>query len=261
MRRLTFLAIVLIGLSSIAARADEWSHSYPVTGKAQLVVDANDGDVEVYVGSSQQIEARVITHGWKINEELQVTGTQSGNRVELKLRRPNKGCFGFCFQSIKVEVRVPRESDLNIHSGDGNIRADSVRGNLQLVTGDGNIRIQDVEGSLHAETHDGNVNFSGRFDLVSVHTGDGNIDAEVHSSSSPQSGWSLRSGDGRVRLRLPADFGADLDAHSGDGNVKVDFPITASSSTHENSVRAKINGGGIQIELRTGDGDIHVEKI
>ena len=261
MQPLTFPAIALITLFAISVRADEWSHSYPVTGKPQLVVDAKDGDVEVYVGSSQQLEARVITHGWKINDELQVTGTQSGNHIELKLHHSGKGCFGFCFQSIKIEVRVPRESDLDIHSGDGNIRVDRVRGNLKLATGDGDIRIQDAEGSLQAETHNGNLNVAGRFDFVSVHTGDGNIEAEVNSSSSPQPGWTLRSGDGNVRLRLPAGFAADLDAYSGDGSVKLDFPITASGSNHENSTRGKINGGGIPIELRTGDGDIHVEKI
>jgi DUF4097 and DUF4098 domain-containing protein YvlB len=253
--------VVLLALFSISAQADEWSHTYPVTGKPDVSVDANDGDVEVSVGSSQQVDVRVITLGWKIKDDVQVTGNQSGNHVEIKLHKISHVCFGVCMQSIRVEVRVPRESDLNIHTDDGNVRVDSVRGNLQFETGDGDVRLRDVEGSLHADTHDGNVEVHGRFDLLNLHTGDGNIDAEVNAASALQPGWLLRSGDGNIRLRLPDNLGADLDAHSGDGEVHVGFPITASSSGNENSVRGKINGGGISIELRTGDGDIKVEKI
>jgi hypothetical protein len=253
--------VVLLALFSISARADEWSHTYPLTGKPDVAVDANDGDVEVLVGSSQQVEVRVITRGWKIKDDVQVRGNQSGNHVEIKLHKISHLCFGVCIQSIRVEVRVPRESDLNIHTDDGNVRVDNVRGNLQFETGDGDVRLRDVEGSLHADTHDGNVDVNGRFDLLNLHTGDGNIDAEVSAVSAPQPGWLLRSGDGNIRLRLPDNLGADLDAHSGDGEVHVGFPISASGGGNENSVRGKINGGGISIELRTGDGDIKVEKI
>ncbi len=259
MRQLALIAV--LALSSISARADEWSHTYPVTGKPAVVVDANDGDVEVLVGSSQQVDVRVITRGWKIKDDVQVTGNQSGNHVEIKLRKTSHVCFGVCFQSLRVEVRVPRESDLNIHTDDGNVRVENVTGNLQFETGDGDVRLRDVEGSLHADTHDGNVDVNGRFDVLNLHTGDGNIDAEVSAASAPQSGWMLRSGDGNIRLRLPDNLGADLDAHSGDGAVHVGFPVSASSTGNENSMRGKINGGGISIQLRTGDGDIKVEKI
>src|SRR5437016_11964869 len=86
---------------SALARAEEWEHSYPVTGVPDIVVDANDGDVEVTIGSSQQVEARVITHGWKINDDLRIEANGTQNRVELRLHRNNKGCFGFCFQDRK----------------------------------------------------------------------------------------------------------------------------------------------------------------
>jgi len=253
--------VALLALASVSARAEEWSHSYPVTAKPAVTVNANDGDVEVSVGSSQQVDVRVITRGWKIKDDVEVTGNQSGNRVEIKLHKISHVCFGVCLQSIRVEVRVPRESDLNIHTDDGNVRVDNIRGNLQFETGDGDVRLRDVEGSLHADTHDGNVEVNGRFDILSLHTGDGNIDAKVNAASAPQQGWLLRSGDGNIRLRLPDNLGADLDAHSGDGEVHVGFPITASGPGKDNSFRGKINGGGVSIELRTGDGDIQVEKM
>ena len=169
-------------------------------------------------------------------------------------------CFGICFQSIKVEIRVPRQSDLDLHSGDGNLRVDDVRGNFQLETNDGDIRIRGAEGRLHANTHDGNVDVEGRFEMLNLRTGDGNIDAQVSAAQTPQPGWALRTGDGNIRLALPDNFAADIAAHTGDGSVKVDFPITSAGTNRESDVRGKINGGGISIELQTNDGDVRVEK-
>jgi DUF4097 and DUF4098 domain-containing protein YvlB len=257
--RYVTLAALLV-LTASFARADEWQHKYPVTGKPEVYVDANDGDVEVATASSQQVGVRVITRGWKIDDDLKINATQSGNRIEIKLHRESKVCFGFCFQSIHVEIQVPRESDLELHSGDGNLRIDDVRGNFQLETNDGDIRLHEVEGALHANTHDGNIDVQGRFGMLNLRTSDGNIDARVSAAPSPQPSWSLHTGDGNIRLTLPDNFAANLDAHTGDGSVRVDFPITTSGTTQDNAVRGKINGGGISIELQTSDGDIRVEK-
>jgi DUF4097 and DUF4098 domain-containing protein YvlB len=252
---------VLVLLLSAWARAEEWEHSYPVSGTTAVVVDTNDGDVEIVVGSSERVEARVTARGWKINNDLRIEANGTQNRVELRLHTKSKGCFGLCFQSIHVELRVPREADLNIHTGDGNVRVESVRGNHHIESNDGDVRLQDLEGTLRANTHDGNVNVTGRFDLLELRTGDGDIDAEVSQSPTPKPGWSLQSGDGNVRLRLPNDFRADLSAQTGDGNIKVAFQIDASELKSEHSLRGKLNGGGIPIELHTGDGDIRLEKM
>jgi Putative adhesin len=253
------LAVLLI-FSAALARADEWEHSYPVTGKPEIVIAANAGDVEVAMASSQEVAVRVIAHGWKINDDLKITGTQSGNRVEIRLHRSDKACFGFCFASIKVEVRVPRESDLDLDSEDGNLRVDDVRGNFQLQTNDGDIRIRGAAGRLHANTHDGNIDVEGRFEMLNLRSGDGNIDAQVSAAQTPEPGWALRTGDGNIRLTLPDNFAADIEAHTGDGSVKVDFPMTSSGTNRESEVRGKIKGGGISIQLQTGDGDVRVEK-
>lgn len=255
-----FLVVVLLA-SPAALRAEEWEHTYPVGDTPEIVVDTNDGDVEVAVGSSDQVVARVIGHGVKINDDLRIQANGTQNRIELRLHRESRKCFGFCFQSIRVELQVPRESNLDIRSGDGNVRVESVRGNHRIESNDGDLRLHGLEGSLHANTHDGTVRVSGRFDLLELHTGDGDINAEVSGALSPKAGWSLRSGDGTVRLRVPGDFRADLDAKTGDGAIRVALPIDGSGQKSEHAMRGKINGGGIPLELQTGDGDIHVESM
>jgi DUF4097 and DUF4098 domain-containing protein YvlB len=252
--------LVTVAVVPLRARADEWNHNYSVNGKPEIVVDTNDGDVEITPGSSEQVSVRVTVRGSEI-KEMNINGNQVGNRVEIKVHRPNHVCIGFCFQEIRIFVQVPRDSDLRLRSGDGNLRVQDVKGRMELDTNDGDMRLHGVEGVLHADTHDGNVDVSGKFDSLNLRTGDGNIDAEISASAAPQPGWMLRTGDGNMHLRLPDNFAADISAHSGDGSVRVDFPITVSGSQSEHTVRGKLNGGGLALDLQTGDGDIHVEKM
>jgi DUF4097 and DUF4098 domain-containing protein YvlB len=259
-RNLMLGVILLVTAAVVPLHAEEWSHNYSVTGKPEIVVDTNDGDVEITPGSSGQVSVRVAVRGVEI-KEMNINGNQVGNRVEISLHRPNLVCIGFCFQEIRVFVQVPRDSDLKLRSGDGNLRVQDVKGRMELDTNDGDMRLHGVEGVLHADTHDGNVDVSGKFDSLNLRTGDGNIDAEISASASPQPGWTLRTGDGNMRLRLPDNFAADISAHTGDGSVGVDFPITVSGSQSEHSVHGKLNGGGLALDLQTGDGDIRVEKM
>ena len=265
MRRqvLLVLAIAFFALTSLSARADEWSKSYTISGTADVHLDANDADIEVRAADVKQVEARVSTRRWKIGSDgVQITEHQNGDRIDLQVRRPSQHfCIGICNQGVRVELTVPREANLEAHSGDGHINLSGVKGALRLESGDGSIEVRSVDGRLNADTRDGRVRVQGRFDALDLHTGDGSIEAEVAQGSRMSTAWNLRTGDGRLELRLPPDFTADLDAHTGDGHVTIDFPVTVSGSVRENDVRGKMNGGGQLLELRTGDGDIRVEKM
>ena len=72
--------------------------------------------------------------------------------------------------------------------------------------------------------------------------------------------WSIRTGDGNVTLQLPRDFQADLELHTGDGHIDMDFPVASSGKVNRSNVHAKLNGGGSPLNARTGDGSIRVVK-
>src|SRR2546425_496191 len=117
---------------------------------------------------------------------------------------------------------------LAVSTGDGSITADGLQGEVRLHTGDGSIRATGLDGRLEADTGDGHMDVQGRFDLVDLRTGDGGIEAKVERGSKVAGAWSLRSGDGGITLRLPDDLSADLDAHTGDGNIDLDLQVTRS---------------------------------
>lgn len=277
---LALTGIAALTLSASPARADEWSKSYPINGRANLTVSTGDGDVVVTGSNKNTIDARVTTTGYKLGpNDVQIVESQSGNNVTIEIKFPHMNWNWGGHRNLKVDLEVPSDLDMNIHTSDGNVTAQTVSGNMNFDTGDGNVDAKQVhgtvkmrtgdgnmtgtgfDGSLEASTGDGNVRIEGRFDSLNLKSGDGNIDAQASAGSKVANNWSVRSGDGRITLRLPGDLNANLDAHTGDGSISADIPVSVSGTINHQSLRGKLNAGGATLDVATGDGSIHIEKI
>jgi hypothetical protein len=258
--RLPILLLLLV-FTSAAAHADQWNKEYAFAGTPELRVDSGDGSIVVKSWDRSAISARVTTEGYKIGPgHVRVDEHQEGNNVQISVHEPHMIMFGFSRHSIRIEVMVPRQSNLDLHSGDGHIELEQVRGTLRLDTSDGRIEGRNLDGSLRARTSDGSIRVQGRFDYLELHTGDGHVEAQIAAGSRMNSGWSVSTSDGSVQLRLPGEFAADLDARTGDGHIQLDFPVTVSGTFGQNKVRGKMNGGGPVLEIRTSDGNITLER-
>lgn len=155
---------------------------------------------------------------------------------------------------------MPREGNVNLHTGDGHIELSHLKGEMQLESGDGHEEIDSVDGTLRAHTGDGRINATGRFDALELQTGDGRIEAQALAGSTMASGWTLHTGDGSVTLRLPANFAADVDLHTNDGEITLDMPVAVEGRLGARNIRGKMNGGGNLLTVHTGDGSIRLEK-
>jgi hypothetical protein len=170
---------------------------------------------------------------------------------------PHKAVIGFSVLSVEIDAPVPRESDLDIHTGDGRIEVVDVKGNAHLATNDGRIRVCRADGSLNASTSDGSIEADGRFDALDVHTGDGHVRVNAQPGSRISgSGWSVHTKDGRVDVLVPDKFAADLDAETHDGHVTADVPVEVAGQMGHSRLRSKLNSGGPTLRIRTGDGSI-----
>ncbi|HZU41056.1 MAG TPA: DUF4097 family beta strand repeat-containing protein [Terriglobales bacterium] len=254
--------LIVIG-TAVGVQAEEWTKTYSVTGKPEVRVTLDDGAIHVSTSNEGGVKATVSTCGWRIGpHDVRVEENQSGNRIEIAVKVPPGPHIVMGCKNVKVELTVPSQSDVDLHSKDGSIVADGLKGTERLSTGDGRIDARAMDGVLNADTRDGNVNVDGRFDILTVHTGDGRIDAITRPGSRLNGAWSLMTRDGSVHVRLPADIAAELDARTGDGSINCEFPLGVSSSGDEDShaVRGKLNGGGPMLEIRTLDGRIDVLK-
>src|SRR5262249_35151599 len=139
---------------------------------------------------------------------------------------------------------------------------DGVTGRLQLRSGDGSIRGRAVGGEVDVHTGDGSVTLEGRLTGVRAHTGDGSVTIRADEGSTTGGDWDVTTGDGSVTLAIPDGFGAELDAHTGDGGIRTQ-DITVSNVTgriSRNSLRGRLGNGGHNLRGRTGDGSITIKR-
>jgi Putative adhesin len=257
---------------------------FTVSGTPDLRLTTFDGGIDIRSGEGKAIIVEIEKRGpsQEAVERLEVDASQDGNRVTVEVKKP-KGDFAFfgmghSSPSARLIVTMPKDGDVTARSGDGSIRIEHVHGSLDLRTGDGSIRATDVsgrlvlntgdgsvtleeaEGDLELETGDGGVTVAGKLGSVKLHTGDGSITFRAEPGSVMKDDWSITTGDGGVALYLPSDFGAELDAHTGDGSIRSDIQLTgAAAENTRRSVRGRLGSGGKQLRIRTGDGSIHLK--
>jgi len=267
--RWLFTVLILSGFvfawATAPARADDWSKTYTLTGNPDLRVETSDANIKVSTWDQNTIEAKVTTTHYKIGDDgIRIDEHQSGDTVEINVRYPHHGVVINWGNSgshrVEIDIHMPREGRVDLHTGDGKIELGNFKGEMQLRSGDGSQEIDSVDGKLHATTGDGHIRASGRFDELELKTGDGRVDAHAAGGSAIATGWRLESGDGTVTLEVPENLPADVDMHTGDGHIDLDMPITTTGKIRENEVRGKLNGGGNLLMIHTGDGSIRLRK-
>lgn len=291
--------LVALAAATPYARATDWTKSYTVAGRATVKVDTNDGSVRVTTSDTKTVQFRVEYEGYELDKNLHIEANQSGDSVELIAR--TSGHWGISLgwghnRRLHIEVQMPRQADLDAHTGDGSVEAASIEGNVKVYTGDGSIRAntlsgtidlhtgdgsinvdtlkgslrlhsgdgsieaRDLDGKLDADSGDGHIRVAGRFDELSLKTSDGSVDARVQAGSKMNSGWNIRTGDGSVDLSLPADLQANIDASTGDGHISLGMPLTVEGTYKTSEIHGKMNGGGQSLTIHTGDGSIRLSK-
>jgi hypothetical protein len=280
------------------ASATDWTKNYTISGRANVRIDTNDGSVRVTTSDSKTVNFRVEYEGYDLDKNLHIESNQSGDTVELTAR--TTGHWGFSWggrgRRLHIEVQMPRQADLDAHTGDGSveasslegnvkvytgdgsirantlsgtidlhtsdgsINADTLKGNLRLHSGDGSIEARDLDGTLDADSGDGHIRIAGRFDGLNLKTGDGSVDARVQPGSKLSSSWNIRTGDGSVDLTLPGDLQVNIDASTGDGHISLGLPLMVEGTFSNSQIHGKMNGGGQSLTIHTGDGSIRLSK-
>jgi DUF4097 and DUF4098 domain-containing protein YvlB len=296
--RLGLACAALLAASAVATRGEEVTKPFTVSGRANVHVETNDGSIRVSTGDSKQVEFRVEYQGYELGKNLHIDAHQDGDKVELIARITGHWGFSWGHNShrLHIEVRMPRDADLDVHSGDGSVQAesingtvkvytgdgsvkanslngnidlhtndgsitvDSLKGDIRLHTGDGSIEARNLDGKVDADSGDGHIRIAGRFDALNVKTGDGSVDTRVLSGSKMASSWTIRTGDGSVDLVLPADFQTNIDASTGDGHISLGIPVTVEGTFSNSQIHGKMNGGGQPLTIHTGDGSIRLSK-
>jgi hypothetical protein len=257
---------------------------FTVDGRGDLRVTTFDGSIDIQSWDKPDIVVEVEKRGptKEALAGLEIVATQKGNLIELEVKRPRSESFsGIGLHRTayaSLVVRVPRNTDIRARSGDGSIRIERVAGTIDLRTGDGSIRAAElagdvtldtgdgsitadaVDGRLTVDTGDGSVNVTGRITGLTLHTGDGSVVLRAQPGTVMAEPWEITTGDGGVSLYLPTDFGAELDAHTGDGTIRNDLDVAGTGDEKtRRTLRGRLGTGGKALRVRTGDGSIRLK--
>lgn len=259
-----------------------------VTGTPNLTVRSFDGTLEFRSWDRDEIvidiERRAATAADA--RDIVVAVTESDGDILVEARRPPRsGFFEHIGQSsprVRMVLAVPRRLNLEARTADGAIMARDLTGRIELSTGDGSVRLQgiqgrmtirtgdgaitanELEGSVTVSTGDGGVVLNGRLEELSARTGDGAIDVTVLPGSTMRGDWNVSTGDGGVKILLPPDFNADIEATTGDGGIATTGVAVVSPSGPQNrerrrrAFRGRVGQGGEMLTVRTGDGPVDI---
>ena len=260
---------------------------FTVTGTPDLSLTTFDGSVEIRSWDRAEvlIEIEKRAADKTMAEAITVTADQSGNTITLQVKKPDglQPAFGFKVSpTARIVASVPRrcnlvarsgdgsisiervEGKVELHSGDGSVKGRDLSGTLYVTTGDGSLRFEDVSGSLDLESGDGGARVSGKLQALTLKTGDGSVEVRAEDGSAMTADWEIRTGDGGLRIELPANFDANLDASTGDGAVRVrgfGEPARAGASDDVGEMTRPLGAGGKRLRLRTDSGTITIKTL
>ena len=291
------ISLLLLPALLYARSEGHFDRTLQVSGAVNLDVVTGSGDITVKVGSSNQvvIHGTVHSNNWVFGdngalEKVQSNPPieQSGNSIRIGYNLPDDVKRHV---SIDYEIALPADTTLQAHSGSGNVSVEGVRSAVDAQTGSGDIKVKDLGSKLHAQTGSGNIraetvaapfwaqtgsgdieaNLTGSGD-VDVHTGSGTIrvrgikggvrartgSGNVETDGTVNGPWEVHSGSGNITLAVGSGSGFNLDLHTSSGSIHTDLPITVQGSLGKNQLKGTVKGGGPEVEVSTGSGDVEL---
>jgi len=150
-------------------------------------------------------------------------------------------------------------NEVEMSTGNGGIHIGQTEGRVIASTGNGDLEVESARGPVRASTGNGRIFVSTSAGPVSANTGNGDIDVRMQSLSSGGD-MTFTSGSGAVRITLPSDFNGDVDASTGNGDLRTDFAIKLIGRLDPQHMRGTIGSGGRTIHLQTGNGRLEIRK-
>ena len=221
------------------------------TTLGSFYVDAGATDT-VTVEALLEVEADNFEKAERKFKDLQLSFTQNGNDVEIHsdFRGLKRGL------SLEFRISVPRNYNLKLKTGGGNIEVVDVYGNVSAHTSGGSIRIKRVNGPVMVQTAGGSIRVEHVIGQIQAVTKGGNVTARMSDQLSAD--CYLSTSGGKVAVELNQASGFDVDAKTRAGHVITEFPITMQGKLSGKSCKTSINGGGPKLVLRSAAGNIHL---
>jgi DUF4097 and DUF4098 domain-containing protein YvlB len=288
---------VLAGAQALVGRADSvYTWRGPVRAGALLTVRNYNGPIDVRAASGNTAEIRAEKRTWREGGELQdvafdVETASNGDVNFCSVLRDQNPCDDGRHRwsderddyrrnvTVALTVLVPRgvavkvttgngpvsvegvggASEVTATTGNGRVRVSRTDGVLRVATGNGDVDVRDAKAAVRVSTGNGRINVVTAQGPVEARTGNGDVDVQM-SALRPGENMSFSSGSGTLRVTLPPGYNGDLEATTGNGEIRSEFDLKVQGRLSPHRVRATIGNGGPLLRLTTGNGRVELLK-
>jgi hypothetical protein len=279
---------------SLLGRSDQtFTWQGPLPAQARLSVRNFNGPIDVRRASGTNVELRAekrLGRGGEVTDvAFDVRTASNGDITICSAFRGRSGCGSERnwddgdsddrgHVTVSMTILVPPGASVKVATGNGAISIERVSGEVQASTGNGRVHVAGTEGTVRVSTGNGAVDVrdarapvqvsTGNGDVmvataagpVDARSGNGDIDVRI-SALRAQDAMRFSTGSGSVHLTLPANYNGELDASTGNGEVRSDFAVKVTSGrVDRRRIRGTIGSGGPLLRLSTGNGGLEVRK-
>jgi hypothetical protein len=213
----------------------------PLPAHGELSLENTNGTVRLTTWDEPRVRIEAVKHAGseRALEELKVEIVGEGDRVSVRTRYPRGRWMGGAGK-VDYRVSVPRGARVRVSNVNGRVEVDGVGGAVKASTVNGSVDVTEAGGEVEASAVNGSVE-------VAV--------ARVDPSGRSE----LSTTNGSVRLTLPREASADVEAHTVNGSVGCDFEL-ADERKSRRKLEGRIGSGGARFELGTVNGSAHIDR-
>jgi DUF4097 and DUF4098 domain-containing protein YvlB len=143
--------------------------------------------------------------------------------------------------SVTYEVFVPHRTSLSLKAHNGGIRILDVTGDIAFDVVNGGVRLARLGGNVEGKTTNGGLNI------------------ELAGNRWDGQQMDVRATNGGVRMRVPENYSARVEASTVNGGMSVDFPVAVRGRVNR-QLAFNLGSGGSLIRATTVNGGVSIQR-
>lgn len=185
--KIIWLVLFVFCVSLVFSFETKKNLSLSADGIEKLEIDCGSGFCYVTGDDSLrsiEVQAEIIVEGRRereaeeyIEENVKLELRKQGNKAVLTSQFDDRfRIINFRQRVINLTVRMPRNMDLNIDDGSGELRIEQISGRVQIDDGSGELVMRDIQGDVSIDDGSGTIEVSDVAGNLFVDDGSGTIE-------------------------------------------------------------------------------------
>lgn len=250
-------AMLTASLSIVAAQAsdqgkltEEFHQTYQLSPQGRIELDNLNGAVHISSWDRNEVKVDAIKRARSKErlDEARIIVDSTASLLSIRTQYPNHDHDFWNDDrhdnpaSVEYTLTVPRTARLD---------------EIKLVNG--GLDVRDLSGEVRASCVNGRIVAQNLQGPAKLNTVNGELEASMGQLSPSSSSLEFSSVNGALRITLPSDAKANLEANTVSGNISDDFglPITHHQLVGR-SLRGELGGGGTPVRLSNVNGEIEI---